>query len=1557
MERGIKEIKFIKKLVASMVLAIFVSDISAPVIGAAWADGLPLASAGLNVSAVLKDEVGLDDTDILSQPGENGRKANVLFMIDATAGMSFSMKSAVPSVVLPKNWKDSGDPGADWPETKRVYGYTGQQVADMMANATYGIGAMPVAWTGATLREERNLYGRDIDSSNNYVKMSDDPLKDAMSNDNYYTPFKDTGDTMIGNIKNAYAQQGLPLQTEYSGAGQATHSSGSHWNLSAKEVGTSVSKYTYSKNSKISGAKSFPYALIFKDPNYWEKGYPGLKIGDKPSRDLLVPNDSRMYQAKLALWKLLENDEVTKSIRFGLASTFLPTTNDANFCYDKSAKTTPPNYKKRGGDHTNLDYRYDFSGMYKVAPFGGNVFNKADTVDYKKGVLVQAVSGHVRGYNAIHAQYYPMWQHKTVESVYSMIDKKNKGSNASIEKNFYKLLHRGSLLVPIRGADERWDSSGLTFGTRTPMSQIARVRQWINGFADLFNGSNSTEKPIDASDTANRSSQYHYYRDPEIGVAGVFVLPHAIFPDPRSAYGMTRANYKSKILTGSTTVTSDKDGADGFATSIWYSHKTNNTDYRYNRSPGSTQLEDDEAEIKSRFNAGSGEAAGSVLDFFSPPAGLYQSSLSAVSYPIRSACEPNWLVLFTTGQELKPGAGEYSYTAAEAIKNLYDATNKAKKGSIYERVSMLVRGADGKPKGSAQLTDLDQPIQTLVVGLVPKIESMSGAEKTVVEQMHLNLAKMAVAGQGGNPNDVTLSNMGSFEAQPFLASDTSELESALIAAMTMIKDSTEMQPGTGAVVQSEVLDDLGENSDVYSYNYRIMKTDQWEAELTREIVSKDENGKLRFIKKWTAGEKSDGKIVPKNGDRKIYYWNTGGTNTLSELGANDSGFISAAGLADSGFNPPNGKDFGGVTPKDAMIRWLKGKDYSYSNKRDYARQRMLADFGQSGIVMVNDPAVCKGETLSGYREWALKISDDKIGQKPLLFAQTNDGLLRIIDPSSPNSGKEMKAILPPPLLIPSRLASLKAGLVGDKRQWINVTGSVGNKSYPAFTLDGSLQKRDFNLGQTGTDSGWGQYILGTLGRGGNGLYMIDVSSRENPKAMWYRENVGGKLIRAYWTGNSGSTLVYTSDDLGKSDDADLGYLKLGFNSPKPAMGVAPAPAGRPIQNFIALAGGVQSQVPFDKSQNGKEGATLLFIEPKDGKLLKAFTGESLADVNWRVGSGVTGPAPYMGMMVSEPVTIRSAKNSYLTGSVITADNRGNIFRVEMEDRDSGAGYDPNQWAIRTLATLQTAAEKDTSDKSYSIPDGVVVGLENGGDTLWIAGGTSDVITRKDKNAPNEAGVISNESQMIFSFMSRKKTDTRTLTRNDLKEIKADEPGSWFSPGNESDAAFSGWHIKLKGRGQNNSPEYVSAKPLLVNGVLFIATFIPKKIATGDSSLCEPEKAWGGDSRIYAVDIRTGKPGFWSAQPGKEVPRYIELENTKVTGLIELKKGGKGKMLIQSQMTGKVNFDAISNDITVPTDQNGNLLPQWPVTARDLPKPRSNQGFPAGQTLINYWMMK
>jgi hypothetical protein len=1452
---------------------------------------------------------------------------------------------------------------------------------------------MPVAWSGENLRAERNLYGRDIDESNNYKQESaTDVEADLAANaKNYYAPFKDGN---VDGIKAGYAKQGTALETERTDSKDASHVGTAHWSLDSDERGKSATKYKYEGNTNISAASKLPYALIFKDPDNWQKPPSSWDADD------LVPNDSRMYITKLVLWKLLENSENWASLRFGLASTYLPTTNDSNF--------------SDSDNHTGLNNRFDFNGMYKVKPFGSNVWtskkfiksggiswpdpegnsgwplssNLSNRKKFSNGVLTQAISGNVRGYNAIHAQYYPMWSHQTVDPLYSSIT----GGSAEIEimQSIYKLLHRGSLLVPIRGYGDIWSG-----GTKPQMAHVDRVRQWINGFADLYNGTTEKNK-VTAVDNTNRKSQWHYYKDPEIGVAGTFILPHAIYPDPRPGYAMARSNYLAKVHTNGYTTHTNAD-----ATAVWYSNKANNTDYRYDRFASSTELENDEQEARNRFNSGSGEAAGTILDFFSPPKGKY-SDLGDISYPIRSACEPNWVIVITTGQELKPALEDddgapinsYTYTAAQAIKNLYDATDKSRKTGArtsandnpligskvyapYEQVSMLPRSGDGTPIGSPEEVDLDKPIRTLVVGIVPDIDKMDeGAEGSTereeyntVKEMYVNLKRMAVAGQGGNPDEIKTyddtkkAEFRKFKA--FIAENPDGLTEAILGALTVINDSVVVQPGSGVMPQSESLDDLeAQQSDLYSYQYRVLYSDQWEATVTRDVISMDADGTVNEIHKWTVGEEGDPRI-PMEG-RNVRFWKDGwGYDNLVQLNSGAAAdFGKLSGLTSDLLDPPPGESFGdGKQPYNVFDLWYHGVDYSYDGDK-YERLRMFTDLGQGGAVIVSDPVAATGDgtgQLPGYNAWAEAVTK----QDPVLYAQTNDGLLRVIDPTQAGKGNEIMAIIPPPMLVPPRLAPLKAKKgQGGKMQMLNVTETGGYMSYPAFTLDGSLQKRNFDLGQKGDGTGWGKYLLGALGRGGSGLYMLDVSDHVEPNMMWYREtNLSNQQListRVPDGGTPGVTYLYSD----KTDIADneKGYLKLGFNSPKPAMGVASlikddGSTGR--QNFIALAGGAmpatlaepKDGTRIDLSNNGNAGATLLMIEPKDGSIIKAFDSSSLP-ANWVFPENTAqqGNAPAMGMMVSEPTLFRSGTNPYLAGGIIAADNRGNIFRIDMDDPNTYSPRKTIDWSVKTLATLQ-AADSKASTKSYAIPHGVVVGMQGQSNNLWLAGGTADIKVQKREADSNDIGILRNDKQMIFSFMSNN-DQSGPYTRDDFKYLDPGDKNSAFRLGEDGK---TGWYSTLQEDGQNNFREYVSTKPLLINGTLFVATFIQKdKIIVEDPSICEPGRPLDGDSRLYAVDIATGKPTTWTGADGRTPTKYETFEHVKIASLVDLAKGGKGKLMIR--------FDILS-----PSNNLEAVLRRQPKLKRvvgsttdftiEEPEGVSDSGIPAKTTIIDYWVIK
>ncbi|MDR1020019.1 MAG: hypothetical protein LBL73_04590 [Synergistaceae bacterium] len=1594
-------------MISILVLALFMAEISFPVIGAARAEA---AWSGLDGTAPRKEmEVVLEDEQLIDNNKDNKetmRMANVLVMVEATAGMQFSPTTAMPTVVLDggstadRNWTESENDGADWKATLAVYKRKPDDVIRMMAGATFGIGAMPVAWTGINLEPGRNLYGRDLDTSNNYPNRGKAAnLEEFMKlyRNDYYFPFKDTN----GGIPTGYSYQTNGLEIGYSPWGYGIKpSSVSHYNLEDYEVGTRIlAGYTYTGLT----ATKFPYALVFKDPQYWVNGW---TKSSPPTQADLVPNDSRLYQAKLVLWNLMENRDMWANVRFGLASTFLPHTNDSTAV--KTGKTSPYG-------HTGTGNRYDFSGMYKVSPFGNNAWtfstfnadgtikqqnkkpaSKTDTAgrrQFVNGVLVQSISGNIRGHNALHAQMYPMSQHMTNELVYSRITKAfySKHDDAEDMKAMYKAFHRASLLVPIREYDDKWTWSG-----RQTMTQAARFKLWIDGFADIANGkvssmTSANSSGSSATNKANRSMLWHYYKNPEIGVAGVFVLPHAIYPDPRTAYGMSRADYLKNVKTAGHTSSKVSDAA-----SVWYSNKSYNTDYKFKEFPSSTGLENPESEAKVYFNGGSGEAVGSVLDFFSPPTENY-SSLIPAQYPIRSACENNWVILITTGQEVKPVDGaSYEYTAAQAIKNLYDATNKetatkpratttgrldgSKIYAKYEKASMLVRDAKGNVSTNSspnpRKIDLDNPIRTLVIGMIPDPSSISDpAVKAEVKDMKLNLTRMAVAGWGGNPDSVTEANMNDADRQPYLAYDTETLTKAISAAITVINDSSMMQPAKGVVAQAKAISGLTDDtSELFTYKYKIMRSNQWDVELKRYEAKTNENGQLVLEYQWEMGRRVN------SADRRLEYWKAPGL-PLASLAEGDSNFAALTGVGSGSIEPPSGTDFDKLSPSDALIKWFKGSDVSYfhmnsiDKPKTYDRSYLLTDFGQGGLVAVQDPT--KGaDFLPGFREWAEKTPQ----QESVLYGQTNDGILHVINQET---GRERRAILPPPSLVPGRLAVLTthpASVMGGKRQWIDILwpeSGGGQRSFPAYILDGALQKRDFDLRQTGNENGWGSYLVAALGRGGSGLYALDVTDHDGPELMWYKEKVGSQLAKADVGGSA-----FTAAVPGGADP-DSAFMKLGFNSPKPALGVAVTkesteqePAD--FKNFIAMAGGAQREL--DLQHNGDEGAVFLMIDPKDGGVIASFDSASVEDAGglWRNGAGTVGAKPYMGMMVSEPTLVRSgssaSERNYLTGRVLTADNRGNIFSVNMED-DNGKPLVPNEWKIRTVASL-SRANAGAAD-SHSIPHGLVTGSSHG--YSWAAGGTADIQLIKSATDPDEDGFLKNADQLMFAFKLLKKRDQSGLfsRENDFKRLDTEIPDNVYNPNatNQSgDAAYSGWYASLRTGGANTFDEYVSTKPVIVNGTLYVATFTRmNKTGNYDSDVCGTTRLIDGDSRLFAVDVATGGGNTWAPEGGK-TPKYVEFKGAKIVSLTLMREGGRDKLLVsfdilnaarynmeanKDRQKGRIGDVYHSGDYDSSTGGTGGLEKSEDEATIDTPPGGGggggNNNFPTSADITQYWV--
>jgi hypothetical protein len=1639
---------FARRFTASLVLALFMSQVSLPMWGTnrAWAD------VGTNVKAPLKNypdnvDVGMEETDDRSG---GTRKSNVLFLIEATAAMSFTPKGVVPQVRKFNDWDWSSNENANWQLTKEDYGFTIYDINRMMVDATFGMGAMPPAWTNRDLRPERNLYGRERNENNNFKKQSSLAEDIQVNSQDYYFPFT----TADNPLTDGYKAQTTALETHFTNAQDAwpdelrlnTLHTGSNYSdyqmastawydpgykssiLRVPESGTPIIvagntegkrniaifgdeqlAYANAYKNSTSTKKPYPYALVYKNPAWWASGPPP---GTPVKSEDLVPNDSRMYQTKLVLWRLLSDRELFKNIRFGMATTFLSPAN--------------VEYPIKNGTHYGIERpRQDWNYIFKVWPFGANLrtknyfdsngnpqINAPDVnytvygpsgshgltdirpnagfhrVRYENGVLNGATTGEIQVFVSVHGQYIPIWYNAVVHSNYMTRmangnepdgwyqgvvqgPTANPSAGDNADRPMYKVMNRASLWLPITEHDHSWQKGGKS------IDHVEKFKMWINGFADIrsagtpdsqnetVNTESRTSGTTSGLTGADRDNQFHYYKDPEIGVAGIFALAQAIFPDPTKVHSAT-----GKSLELDRKYYYDRKW-------IWYSKKDKNINYRADYRRLSNELEMSGV-ARARFNAGSGEATGSVLDFFSPiidyeiegsdsaaesypsvSANTYRfvairdsgsgspasdrnkvkiAELDDLSFPIRSTCEDNWLIVVASGTEPKvKSSAEYSYGAWEAVKNLYDSTDAAQsqdqtlttgpRKAAYEQSTMITKTSGGR---TLSKVDLENPIRTLVIGIVaneddPEVKDNPSVLKEV-KRMRLNLIKMANAGRGEDPSGYTEANMYTAPYQPFFASNSTELLEAFRDALTAVNKSDATQPSRGSLFDTPV---AGEDlPSMFSTSYRIVQGDQWEGHLTRYTVSDDEDGSSTLTEKWEFDDilraRRDNGAV-----RKLKYWGGSNFTLISEGDSAFNNLLGANSRIGAGLLP--GATFGAVTPDKALYYWLQGYEYSYNSNEKIPRSSMLADFGNSGVIYADYPSVTNNG-LSGYYEWAENLKSTVTPDTERLYAQTNDGILHVIVPSS---GEEESAILPPPTLLPSRLASLKTNKADNLYKITGNEKALGTRSNPGFTLDGPLQKRRFGL-STGTDgmagTDWRTLLLGTLGRGGNGLYMLDITYPDSPKFLWYKENLGDSV--------ASMAAAQSEPVITLAADADPHYLKLGFNSPKPAMGIAGTMGG--VQtNFIALPGG--SQTSYEPAQNGKEGAVLLLIDPKDGKVIRAFDSAAAGNSTAKTGSVMEGLAPYMGMMVSQPTLLRSLpdSNSYMAGRVFAADNRGNIFMVSMEEQGSDGAttiHSPAGWKIRTVATLQkdTTAANNLS-LSYAMPYGLSAGYVN--KKIWLGGGTSNVLTKKSPAALD--GEIKNYFQMIFGLrVPDDQNNAITHVRDDLKVFTVPSEDK-IGPGD----THPGWYFRLRSEEQNDGEEYVSAKPVMVNGVMFIATFRETtRIDTSNSDPCGITRSVAGESRIYAVDIRTGGAGHWTGGV-----KWITIKDVKVVEMT-LRRNSNNEYIID------INVDNFTGEDPEPTTPEPNLT----VITKNLLRARGLGGggggsFPPEKSIILYWL--
>jgi Tfp pilus tip-associated adhesin PilY1 len=333
----------------------------------------------------------------------------------------------------------------------------------------------------------------------------------------------------------------------------------------------------------------------------------------------------------------------------------------------------------------------------------------------------------------------------------------------------------------------------------------------------------------------------------------------------------------------------------------------------------------------------------------------------------------------------------------------------------------------------------------------------------------------------------------------------------------------------------------------------------------------------------------------------------------------------------------------------------------------------------------------------------------------------------------------------------------------------------------------------------------------------------------------------------------------------------------------------------------------------------------------------------------------------MGMMVSEPTLLASqiSANADSTGYVFAADDRGTIFMVPLEGPDGEGKITPlplSSWNIRAAATLQesvAAAANNTKAgvKHYALPYGLCADFDKSNGNIWLGGGTSNVMLKayKDEDINEVRDEMKNDLQMIFGFRTKAVSAVTTHARDSFKNIKTSSNPETFTKLEPNDPQ-QGWYFKLLPESQNEGEEYVSAKPVVVEGMMFIATFREKERIDTENAAdpCAVKRAVSGVARYYVLDIKTGEAALWTDEYGNLRP-FIEINDAKIVNIGV--RTTESAYYITALLDNLGNADHLLAFAGQKSTTTGANHIHTKITRV------SNLLFLPNTTVINYWLMK
>jgi type IV pilus assembly protein PilY1 len=561
--------------------------------------------------------------------------------------------------------------------------------------------------------------------------------------------------------------------------------------------------------------------------------------------------------------------------------------------------------------------------------------------------------------------------------------------------------------------------------------------------------------------------------------------------------------------------------------------------------------------------------------------------------------------------------------------------------------------------------------------------------------------------------------------------------------------------------------------------------------LAFQIDTSRNDGSLESDPVWDASKK-----LPAAADRKIITINGDGTKaafTWSALDATRKGQIDSNYTNDAGalgtkrVNYLRGDGAFELGMKNAM-----GQDIGIFRKRP----SKLGDIISSSPLFVGKPPFFYSDTLeTGGRTPTAsdntysKFRTARKDRTPMIYAGGNDGMLHGFDA---NTGIEKLGFIPGAVF-----ANLK-----------NLSSLTYNDQH-RFYVDGAP-----NFGDVYYDSAWHSVLVGSLNKGGQGIYALDVTDPS----------------KFADTANASTVALWEFTD---ANDKDLGYTYAQPAIVRLQTGVWAAIFGNGYNNTV-------SDGASTTSTSGN--AVLYMVNIKTGALISKFdTKRGLSNAP----TGVTTPNG-----LSTPTVVDFNSDS-IADFVYAGDLYGNLWKFDISDTDS------SKWGIdygTTAAPAPLFTAKSTGTPSLPQPitsrPEVIRGPRGIGTMVLFGTGkyleTADkVVTQTNQNVQSYYGIVDRNTHADTDVIAYANLTQQSITAEQAVTVGT----STFTVRSTSNntVGTSGWYMNLLSPVKGFQGERQVSNTTVRAGRVIFTTLVP------DTDPCSD----GGTSFLMTLDALTG----------------------------------------------------------------------------------------------------